>query len=541
MFCSRIPIKKRFLPSVLVSMILLSMNLASGVAVALPPSNPEYQPGFPVTLSGDFVRSASPALGDVNGDGIADVVVGGSDGMLYAYTGLGVLLWEVDTGNASIEGKAAIGDIDLDGRAEIIVGVGSTFTPNARGRLFIFDHNGVEQCHFDPFDVIPGGGPDGIYSSPALADLDGNDGGALEIVFGAWDERIRALHHDCTLLWERRVYDSIWSSPAIADLNLDGQLDVVIGADSHSAPPPVDTTDGGRLFAVNGATGIDLPGFPIQIDEVIVSSPAVGDIDGDGWPDIVVGTGNCWGAGNGCGVPTHPGVGEYLNGWDRFGEPLAGWPRAIPGQTTDASPTLVDLDRDGRLEVVINTLDRESGTAQGFIYVLLGDGRNYPGWPVQPSTPGGCDGETVHFGTHASPIAVDLVGDKDLEIALPSNGDIVIWDRNANQLSRDMLVAPGCAPPNPDALILNASGTVNGSAAVGDIDGNGDLEVVAAGYAQFGEQQGAIWAWDFSSPSSAGAPWPTFRQGPESRADAFSVFREGFENGTLSRWTSASP
>ena len=77
--------------------------------------------------------------------------------------------------------------------------------------------------------------------------------------------------------------DSILSSPALADIDFDGELELII-------------TGNNKLWAFNGNLTL-VANFPVTIDGrdpvgQIQSSPVVGDVDGDGLPDIVFGAPN---------------------------------------------------------------------------------------------------------------------------------------------------------------------------------------------------------------------------------------------------------
>lgn len=504
-----------------------------GTPLSAQQANPAFQQNFPVTLSGDIVRFSSIALGDLNNDGIPEIVVGGADGVVHAYLGTGTKLWDFDTGNMAIEGKAAIGDVNGDGFNEVVIGAGSTFTPSTHGGLYVLSHQGAQLCEFMTSDTGPADGfRDGVYASPALADLDQNDDGKLEIVFGGFDFFVRVINHDCSLVWEDFVRDTIFSSPAIGDIDKDGQLEIVIGAASHQEGSPFNTLDGGLLLAYE-ANGTRTSGFPIQIDEVIQSSPALGDIDGDGNIDIVVGTGRCW-SNPACAPPpggVHPGVGEYINAWDNQGNSLSGWPVSTSGHHTFASPALADLDEDGLLEVIVNTKD-PSDNQGGLLYALNGNGSLVSGWPVQPTTPAG-PGSEVTFQTSASPIVADINGDDHLEVILPSNFELVVWDRQGNQLTRDSF------PTAPGALQLITNYTLSGAAGVGDIDGDGDVEVIVAGGNANPPSAGSLYAWDFSSATPILNPWPVFRANVRNTGTEEAIFEDGFESGDLTRWSSS--
>ena len=116
-----------------------------------------------------------------------------------------------------------------------------------------------------------------------------------------------------------------------------------------------------------------------------------------------------------------------------------------------SSPTLVDIDRDGKMEIVV-------GTSVGFLYVLRADGTTMRGFPVQM---GEIQGQVA---------AVDLDGDGYPElIAADTRGSVAAFRRDGSELWERHLAS------------LIAQG-----ASVGDVDGDGSLEVVV------GTSSGAI-------------------------------------------------
>ncbi|MEM7581806.1 MAG: VCBS repeat-containing protein [Acidobacteriota bacterium] len=510
--------------------VYLSLTLALATVAG---ADPDVQAGFPAPLNGDRVREGSIALGDVTGNGNLDIVIGTGDGNVHALDGNGNQLWRFVSGMMSVNSKPAIANIDTDPEAEIIVTFADPRRPeSANGGLMILDHQGNMQCQYTTNDSDSSGFRDGIYGSPAIADLDGNDGGLMEIAFSAWDRLIRVINHDCTLVWFRNVVDTSWSSPAIGDIDRDGILDVVVGVASDSMPGNNGEEDGGLLFAFSGINGENVPGFPVQIDETIQSSPALGDIDGDGFLEIMVGTGRCW-SNPACapGGRVNPGVGEYLNAFEHDGQYVPGWPVAVPGTYSFSSPALGDLDGDGLPEVVFNTVDPDANE-DGRIYALDADGTALPGWPLQPQIPTADPNVFRQPETSASPIMADLTGDGFPEVILPSSFELAMFDRNGNQLSRSVL------PPDPNEFQLVSNFVLASAAAVGDIDGDGDLELVAGG-ANAGGAQGTVYAWDFPAAADEEAWWPTFRRSSTNTAAITGlIFANGFESGDTSGWNS---
>lgn len=474
-----------------------SQSDPEGILTATIPQ-PPVQTGFPVNLNGEWVGSSSAVLGDITGNGINEIVIGDRSGKVHVYTGTGNKVWEYDTGNMAIGGKPAIGDVDGDGRNEIVVGAGHTSTLHSHGGLYVLDHTGNLQCTFKTGDFNGDGWRDGVYSSPALADLDGNDNGKLEIVFGSWDAHIYMLNHDCSVVWSKFVRDTIWSSPSIGDIDRDGYLDIVIGVDSHDEPDLVPRIyKGGRLEVLN-RFGQPLPGFPIHLNEVVYSSPALGDINNDGWLEIAVGTGYYW-DNPACNHPQGctPGLTHHMHVFDHTGQSLSGWP-IVTEDYIWASPALADLDNDGQLEIIANSADAK-------VHAWNADGTKVAGWPAVPKIPyAGC-GTSLTMATTNSPVVADLNGDGNLEVLLTSNWEIVVWNNKGEQLTKD----PSC----DSNLRLLTQYTLGGSPAVGDVDGDNDVEVIMGGAANSSGSPGRIYAWDFSGSASNGnLPWATFRR-----------------------------
>lgn len=520
-------------------LLVLTVCIPAG-AQPWPAAVPSYQAGFPIAFNpspdGSLVNGGSVAFGDVNGDLIPDLVVGTKDGRVMAYRTNGTRLWVYPAaGNLGmgVESKPVIADIDGDGLAEVVVSVGSTLTPNENGRLIVLSNTGALQCQFLPNINVTY--HEGVFASPAVADLDPSSAG-LEIAVGSWDGWFRVLRPNCTVWWEKFLRDSVWSSAAIADLDRDGSLDIVVGVDSHAEGPPINTGDGGILHAWRRDGTSELPGFPIQFNEVLYSSPAIGNIAGDSNLEIVVGTGRCWD--NAACAPTvvHPGVGEYIIAVTSAGVAVPGWPVAIPGRYAFASPALADLDGDGDLEVIVNSINKTSGA--GRVHVLDGDGTYLPGWPKDPTVPATCT-TTTSIGSSASPAVGDLNGDGVPEIVVPMNFDLVILSATGTQLSR----ASGCSYP-PTTYQVSTNFSLSSSPSIVDIDGDGDVELLTASGATFsGSSAGAIYAWDFpAAVGSASRPWLQFRH--DSRNLGLSVptiFADGFDGGTTSRWSNVTP
>lgn len=507
-------------------------------------NNPSCAPGFPLyfgevsAATNSDVGVSSPTVADLDDSGRKHIIVGSLYGV-FAYRGDGTFAWVYHT-DTPIGTKPAVGDLDGTGEQQVVVTTGSIATENLGGTLYVLHHDGSLKCsyHYES----------GTRSSPALAPLDPAHPDKLKIVFGIWGGasfHILALNADCSVFWDKDnknalVVDSVWSSPAIADLDGDGELDVVIGQDSNQQTiGGVTTPNGGMLRAFRGNGVGELPGFPKFLDEVVWSSPAVGPVGARGALSIVVGNGRCWDyAGCAPGGNTHA-VTDAIYGWNATGGSLGGWPHLVPGrEARTISPALADLDGDGRAEVVMNLKIKTSDyhDADGEMHVIDGDGNELPGWPVQPNIAASCrfGTDNVHSMSEASPIVADLKGDGQFEILLGINQEIVVWDVHGKQLSRDSATA---CNPKPDVYQLKTvsqAGGTNSSAVAADLDGSGQITIVIG--SNYKDTSGKVWgalnAWKFpGSVSPRSVPWSQYRH--DSRNTGFylpdQIFANGFE------------
>ncbi len=80
-------------------------------------------------------------------------------------------------------------------------------------------------------------------------------------------------------------------------------------------------------------------GWPKNAGSKVAGSPALGDLDGDGKLEIVIGCDS-----------------GALNAWHSDGTSVTGWPQTA-GSSLESAPALGDLDGDGELEVVIGSFD----------------------------------------------------------------------------------------------------------------------------------------------------------------------------------------
>lgn len=198
-----------------------------------------------------FNGETRPALGDLDGDGVAEILIGLGDGgggavALFRFSGGSVVSigW---TEVAGAEGVwPAAGDLDGDGRDELVVGLG-------HGGVF------VVKSEFDPMLLDAG-------SDPWLDELTGD------------------------VAWAEFAASGGETRPAAGDVDGDGRAEVLVGlgpagfGDGHVA---VFDFRAASLTAA-GWAAVDWPEYNASNGE---TRPALGDVDADGRDEVIIGLG----------------------------------------------------------------------------------------------------------------------------------------------------------------------------------------------------------------------------------------------------------
>jgi hypothetical protein len=276
--------------------------------------------GFPVELEGDGGTFSTPAVQDLDGDGLLEIIaLGHSSGNVYVFRsdGSGFLsengIFAVMANSVASFGAPAVADIDGDDTLEIITACLDGF--------YAWEIDGT---------LVPGWpvSTPGNPSWPAIGDIDATYPG-LEIVLHTTGRWIYVFHADGSLFWRKPcpvTSASRMSSPALGDVDGDSLLEIaLLGRD--------------RLYLWNhDSTMVRRPdGTPIQdifipmMSSISRASPVIGDVDGDGESE----------------TPGFPIMGNGLG---------------------DGTPTIVDMDDDGVNEIVLAT-----GTPDVRIWDVLGD------------------------------------------------------------------------------------------------------------------------------------------------------------------------
>jgi hypothetical protein len=433
---------------------------------SVPQTSLPTQSGFPFTAEGAL--AGSPCLVDLEGDGHYEIVAATTEGTVYviAHTGRTKPGWPKILDDRFYAPPSAA-DIDGDGTREIVLG-------SASGRIYAWRTDGstVPGWPLHPARDAPEAG---IFGAAALVDLDGD--GACEICAAAADGSVHLLGGDGRPLtgWPQYLPPAtdppnpsgIFSSPAVGDLDGDDTPEIIVATNAY------------RIHAWH-RTGEPVSGWPVDLPHRAragYGDVALGDVNGDGTPEVIA-------------VSEHGFAGPAtVSVFAPDGSLLPGWPRDLP-ESANAGVALGDLTGDGVAEIVVATIGGDAA-----VIALDGrDARALPGWPVRLKN------ETIN----ASPVIADLDGDEQPDIllaALSTEPENHTWLWALNSHGAQLRGFP---------ILLPDDEIVRGGPAVADLDGDGDLELIVAT-----ELQGNLHVWDLPVPCHPELiPWPSVSGGP---------------------------
>jgi len=400
----------------------------------------------------------SPKLYDFDRNGKLEIVIATRGGQVYVLNSEGTVKagWPKSTGNA-IFGSPAIGDIDGDGSDEIVVA-------NDGGLVYAFDSAGNVKPGF-PISVTC------RIRFLTLANIDSDP--ENEILFPNFESCNRLYVYDgkdsngdgvADLKWYYQLSQRIRSHPVVTTVS--GQVQILIA----------DVV--GNVYKFDSSGNL-ISGWPINVGlSQWMSSPSVGDIDGNGVQDFVVGGG---------GTGPNKIYAYDLDGnskWslvlqDENGNNLSGYyPRNI---------VLANIDGDSGLEVIVTVLPFNFGDP-GYIYVIDDNGVMiwFKKFSSQPSL---------------APAVGDFDYDGSQEIVFTTDGGwLHIFDALSGEYEYGSPYFLGSRLRGPSPVF-------------GDIDGNGRLELV------FGDLSGYVRVFELGKQTIKGRMEWYFRKNGRNNAN----------------------
>jgi len=500
-------------------------------------SDPDLLPGFPKRLGAS--GESSLKMADLDGDGKRELIVADSGGYLHALRADGKELpgWPVEMpavpalssdakGHLSapawsgpvtrprpgygqaILATPAVGDVNADGKLDVVVATydGTVVAVGPDGKVlpgFPVKVDGVAKSQgTDPRKVID----DGFFAAPVLVDLDGDK--KLEIIGASFDGQVYVWKGDGSRLagWPQLVSDPsrpdderdpeprqrarILSTPAVGDLNHDGIPDLAVATNEQYG-------EYARIYALDGRGGkapsLILPGWPVSVNSKnvlpvvgigIPNAPAMGDIDGDGVPEVFVnGIGAIMTILKADGNPYPVGLKQG------FGEKAK--TREFATISFIASPALGDLDGDGKFEAILPTSGANTALSMTKAYQRLDYEMHLSAWDLatgkmKPGFPQAIE-DYVFF---MNPLVVDIDGDGRKDVVAGSAGYFVhAWNVEGEEARGFPKLAGGWIAATPT---------------VGDMDGDGKLELATI------TRNGWLFVWHVRGLSKGRMDWDSF-------------------------------
>ena len=267
---------------------------------------------FDGQAAGDHLGMSVASAGDMDGDGFDDVIVGAifadagglvNAGSAYVHSGAtGILLWQFDGAESDSRfgfSVSGIADVDGDGVGDLLVGAASASPGSIWDAGSVFVYSGATgtmirrldgQVTFDNFgqcvssarDIDGDGVDDFLVGAPRASQSWGYRAGAVYLYSGATGSLIRKLDGQAN---DDRFGGSV---SGIGDIDGDGIGDLLIGA--HFASPS-GSFRAGSTYLYSGSTGSLIRRLDGQSagESLGGSVSGIGDVDGDGVDDLLIG------------------------------------------------------------------------------------------------------------------------------------------------------------------------------------------------------------------------------------------------------------
>ena len=276
--------------------------------------------------SANFGYSVASA-GDVNGDGYSDVIVGArfydnvqnneGAGLIYhgsvsgINTTVATIVESNQNGGDMGRSVASAGDVNGDGYGDIIVGAsGWSFPESGEGAAFIY-HGSATGINIIAARVLESNQANALMGISVACAGDVNGDGYSDVVVGAYqfdngqtDEGAAFIYYGSATGIGAVAAATLESNQAIAnfgrsvsgagDVNGDGFSDIIVGAFQYDNGE----TDEGTAFIYYGSiTGINTtPAIMLEADQASdgfgYSVASAGDVNGDGYSDVIIGARN---------------------------------------------------------------------------------------------------------------------------------------------------------------------------------------------------------------------------------------------------------
>jgi hypothetical protein len=315
------------------------------------PSGPRIEAltagGTPLFSLPGLNKAESIAVGDVTGDGKADIVVSdgpSEDAHVTVLATDGSLEASFSPYGPSFTNgvRVAAGDFNGDGGTEYLAGQGQGGT----SEVDLFDLKGDLLLALHPF---AGTGSDGVYV--AAGDVEGD--GRAQIVVGAaagGEPRVSVYSRTGTLLSSFLAFEPNFAGGvrvAVGDVDGDGKAEVIVGS-GPGRPAQV------RIFTASGTLLRTIVPFSPSFDGGVF--PAAGDLTGDGRADIAAAAG----AGGDGIVKTFDGSGTALARFQPYGATASDVHVAIGDVLTPGADEIVTAS--GRVAPATVDISRPNGS-----------------------------------------------------------------------------------------------------------------------------------------------------------------------------------